>query len=163
VPGRLLAGEYPSGERPEAGEQRIGLMLEAGIDSFLDLTQFGERPEYRSLLPAGVHYLRSAIVDAQIPTDPAQMQAIQGHLRAMMADGHRVYVHCRAGIGRTGLVIGCYLAEQGLDGPGALRELNRLWRQSERSTSWPAVPQTIEQAEFILGWLRHRQAQQVRT
>jgi protein-tyrosine phosphatase len=138
-------------------------MLEAGIDSFLDLTQFGERPEYRSLLPAGVHYLRSAIVDAQIPTDPAQMQAIQGHLRAMMADGHRVYVHCRAGIGRTGLVIGCYLAEQGLDGPGALRELNRLWRQSERSTSWPAVPQTIEQAEFILGWLRHRQAQQVRT
>ena len=163
MPGRLLAGEYPCGEAPEAGGPRIGLMLEAGIDSFLDLTQLGERPEYRSLLPEGVHYLRSAIIDTQVPTSPAQMQAIQGHLRTMLADGRRVYVHCRAGIGRTGMVIGCYLAEQGLDGPDALRELNRLWRQSERSASWPAVPQTIEQAEFILGWFRHRQAPRVRT
>ncbi len=163
VPGRLLAGEYPSGEALEAGGPRIGLMLQAGIDAFLDLTQLGERPEYRSLLPARVHYLRSAIVDTQVPTSPAQMQAIQEHLRTMLAEGRQVYVHCRAGIGRTGMVIGCYLAEQGLDGPQALRELNRLWRQSERSTSWPAVPQTMEQAEFILGWVRHRQAPQVRT
>jgi hypothetical protein len=163
VPGRLLAGEYPCGETPEAAGQRIGLMLQSGIDSFLDLTHPGERPEYRSLLPAGVHYLRSAIIDTQVPTSPAQMQAIQGHLRDMLAGGRQVYVHCRAGIGRTGMVVGCYLAEQGLDGPDALRQLNRLWRQSERSASWPAVPQTIEQAEFILAWDRHRQVPQVRT
>jgi len=158
VPGKLLAGEYPSGELPEATRARIRLLLRAGIDSFLDLTQLGERPEYRSLLPGRVHYLRSAIVDTQVPTDPAQMRAIQVHLRAMLAGGRRVYVHCRAGIGRTGTVIGCYLAEQGLDGPEALRELNRLWRQSERSAGWPAVPQTIEQAEFILSWASQRQA-----
>jgi hypothetical protein len=158
VPGQLLAGEYPCGEAPEATRARIRVMLRAGIDSFLDLTQLGELPEYRLLLPGRVHYLRSAIIDTRIPTDPAQMRAIQGHLRAMLAGGRRVYVHCRAGIGRTGTVIGCYLAEQGLDGPDALRELNRLWRQSARSTSWPAVPQTIEQAEFILGWARHRPA-----
>jgi hypothetical protein len=158
VPGKLLAGEYPSGEQPEATRARIRLLLRAGIDSFLDLTQLGERPEYRSLLPGRVHYLRSAIVDTQVPTDPAQMRAIQVHLRAMLAGGRRVYVHCRAGIGRTGTVIGCYLAEQGLDGPEALRELNRLWRQSERSAGWPAVPQTIEQAEFILSWASRRQA-----
>ena len=156
VPGRLLAGEYPVGEAPEATQARIRLILRAGIDAFVDLTQIGERPEYRSLLPARVHYLRSAIIDTQIPADSAQMRAIQVHLRAMLAGGRRVYVHCRAGIGRTGTVIGCYLAEQGLDGPEALRELNRLWRQSERSTSWPAVPQTMEQAEFILNWARQR-------
>jgi hypothetical protein len=158
VPGQLLAGEYPSGEAAEATRARIRLLLRAGIDSFLDLTQLGERPEYQSLLPRQVHYLRSPIVDTQIPADPAQMRSIQVHLQAMLAAGRRVYVHCRAGIGRTGTVIGCYLAEQGLDGPGALRELNRLWRQSDRSASWPAVPQTIEQAEFILSWARRRQA-----
>jgi len=131
VPGKLLAGEYPCGEVPDALQARLRLMLRAGIDSFVDLTQPGERPEYRWLLPARVHYLRSGIVDTRIPVDPTQMRAIQVHLRAMLAGGRRVYVHCRAGIGRTGTVIGCYLADQGLDGPGALRELNRLWRQCD--------------------------------
>jgi hypothetical protein len=156
VPGSLLAGEYPSGEAPGSTRTRLRQMLRGGINAFVDLTQIGERPEYKSLLPGHVHYLRSAIVDMQIPADMAQMRAIQMHLRAMLASGRRIYVHCRAGIGRTGTVIGCYLAEQGLDGPDALRELNRLWRQSERSASWPAVPQTAEQAEFILRWARQR-------
>ena len=48
------------------------------------------------------------------------MRAIQAHC-ARAGAGRRVYVHCRAGIGRTGTVIGCYLAEQGLDGPAAVR------------------------------------------
>ena len=66
------------------------------------------------------------------------MRAIQTHLQAMLARGRRrSYVHCRAGIGRTGTVIGCYLAEQGLEGAEALRQLNQLWRQSARSASWP--------------------------
>lgn len=158
VPGSLLAGEYPIAEGPEATRQRLRQILRAGIDAFVDLTQLGERPEYKSMLPGHVHYLRSPIIDMQIPTDPAQMRAIQIHLRAMLGSGRRIYVHCRAGIGRTGTVIGCYLAEQGLEGPQALRELNRLWRQCERSASWPAVPQTSEQADYILRWAEARTA-----
>ncbi len=156
LPGRLLAGEYPGGETPESRTRGVRRLLRAGIDAFVDLTQAGELPEYRSLLPARVHYLRSPIVDTQVPEDPAQMRAIQMHLRAMLAGSRRVYVHCRAGIGRTGIVIGCYLAGQGRDGAEALRELNRLWRQSERASSWPEVPQTAEQAAFIVRWARER-------
>ncbi len=51
-------------------------------------------------------------------------------------------------------MIGCYLAEQGLDGAAALQQLNRLWKQE-----WPRVdlaslevPQTHEQAQFIRSW-----------
>jgi protein-tyrosine phosphatase len=103
-----------------------------------------------------VRYLRSPILDTEIPEDPAQMRTIQAHLHSELAAGRRVYVHCRAGIGRTGMVVGCYLAEQGLKGPAALRRLNRLWRQSERSRTWPVVPQTHEQAEFIRQWSRQK-------
>ncbi len=144
VPGSLLAGEFP--------DERLALLLGAGLDAFVDLTEPGERPEYRQWLPPQASYRRFPIADAQVPEDVAQMQDIQRHLHLQLAAGRRLYVHCRAGIGRTGTVIGCYLREQGLDGPEALRELNLLWRQSARSLTWPQVPQTPEQARFILTW-----------
>ena len=125
LPGRLLAGEYPYGQSLAEAQERLRQLLAAGIDAFVDLTQPGELPEYRSLLPSNVQYLRSPISDAQVPADVAQMRAIQSHLQAALAVGRRIYVHCRAGIGRTGTVMGCYLAEQGVDGPDALRATQR--------------------------------------
>ncbi|HEY5019460.1 MAG TPA: ADP-ribosylglycohydrolase family protein [Steroidobacteraceae bacterium] len=157
LPGRLLAGEYPYGQSVAEAQQRLQRLLAAGIDAFVDLTQPGELPEYRSLLPSNVQYLRSPITDAQVPADLAQMRAIQTHLQATLAVGRRVYVHCRAGIGRTGIVMGCFLAEQGVEGAEALQQLNVLWRQSARSVVWPELPQTPEQAVFIVRWPRHRQ------
>jgi protein-tyrosine phosphatase len=157
VPGSLLAGEHPAGDAPPEARQRLKLLVRAGIDAFIDLTQVGERLDYRPLLPGHVHYLRSPIIDTHVPVDPAEMRAIQMHIKAMLAGKRKLYVHCRAGIGRTGTVIGCYLAEQGLDGAEALKQLNRLWRQSARSSSWPKVPQTPEQADYILQWARRRQ------
>jgi ADP-ribosylglycohydrolase len=157
LPGRLLAGEYPYGQSLAEAQERVQQLLAAGIDAFVDLTQPGELPEYRSLLPSNVQYMRSPISDAQVPTDVAQMRAIQSHLQAALAVGRRIYVHCRAGIGRTGTVMGCYLAEQGVDGAEALRQLNVMWRQSARSAAWPELPQTPEQATFIVRWPRHRQ------
>jgi hypothetical protein len=156
LPGSLLAGEYPTGNTDEDTDLRLRSLLAAGIDAFLDLTHEGECPEYRDLLPSNVRYLRSPIADTQVPEDPAQMRLIQAHLQAELAGGRRLYVHCRAGIGRTGTVVGCYLAEQGLKGPAALRRLNRLWRQSKRSRTWSVVPQTLEQAEFIRQWSPRR-------
>ena len=159
VPGRLLAGEHPCDMDDQASAIRLQSLLDAGIDSFLDLTEAGERPDYDRLLPSDVQVLRCAIRDTSVPTDIAQMRSIQAHLHAALAEGRRVYVHCRAGIGRTGTVIGCYLAEQGQEGPQALTALNRLWRQSARSAGWPEVPQTAQQAHFIRQWPQYRRSE----
>ena len=154
LPGTLLAGEYPSGDQPAETQKRLRRLLEAGIDTFIDLTQAGERPEYQTLLPPHVRYLRSGITDTRVPAELRQMRAIQTHLQAALAEGRRVYVHCRAGIGRTGLVVGCFLAEEQGDGKAAIKHLNRLWRQSARAETWRKVPQTPEQADYIRHWPR---------
>jgi ADP-ribosyl-[dinitrogen reductase] hydrolase len=151
-PGLFLAGEHPANPEEPDTEARVRRLLAAGIDAFIDLTEPGERPDYRSLLPGSVEYWRSAIVDASIPDQPAQMLNIQARIRSALDRGRRLYVHCRAGIGRTGMVAGCFLAEQSRNGPVALKELNRLWKQSARSATWLEVPQTTEQANYVLNW-----------
>ena len=152
VPGRVLAGEHPAVSDLADTRDRLARLHEAGIDSFVDLTEKGEMPPYQQLLPKGAHYVRSAIVDTRVPNNVTQTREILAGIRNGIDAGSGIYVHCRAGIGRTGLVIGCLLAEQEANGAAAIKILNRLWRQSERSKTWPTVPQTAEQADYIRHW-----------
>ncbi|MBV8876753.1 MAG: ADP-ribosylglycohydrolase family protein [Gammaproteobacteria bacterium] len=156
APGRLLAGEHPAGPTAEVTRERVSRLLETGIDCFLDLTQPHEIVPYEAALPAGVRYLRHSIPDHGIPHHPAHMGEILDALQRALSEGRVVYLHCRAGIGRTGMVVGCLLAEQGLPGEPALTELNRLWHQSARSGLWPSVPETPEQVEYVRAWQPRR-------
>jgi hypothetical protein len=91
-----------------------------------------------------------------VPTSTAQIRELLSDIRTAIEAKRRLYVHCRAGIGRTGLVVGCYLAEEASDGNAALKQLNLLWAQSERAQSWPKIPQTKEQADYIRRWMKHK-------
>ena len=154
VPSRLLAGEYPGALDEADARLRLSQLHDAGINSFIDLTEDSELPPYRHLLPAHSEYLRSAIVDTCVPNNVSQTRELLAAMSAAVARGRGIYVHCRAGIGRTGLIIGCFLAEQEASGRTALKVLNRLWRQSGRAASWPQLPQTAEQADYIRHWPR---------
>ncbi len=151
-PGRLLAGEYPGatiGESP----QRLRQLLEAGFDSFIDLTAQDELPPYHLEFQGGdVVHRRFAIVDHGIPDSPTTMRDIVAAITADLAAGRRIYLHCRAGIGRTGTAVGCYLISQGLDGAAALEKLQTLWQRCSRARSWPVVPETDEQTRFVREW-----------
>jgi len=160
IPGRLLAGEHPLGFEESSDEaqarRRLGRMGEAGIDCFVDLTEQGEQPEYRHLLPPRTEYRRSAIADMGVPNNVSETLAVLSSIRAALTRERGIYVHCRAGIGRTGLIIGCFLAEEENNGKAAIKRLNRLWRQSARASAWPTVPQTAEQADYIRRWPKLR-------
>jgi ADP-ribosylglycohydrolase len=152
VPGQVLAGEYPG--TPDRAESRLRLarLIDAGVGCFLDLTQPDELPPYHADLPLAIEYLRKPITDHGIPEDPQQMVEILACLRQALSARRVVYLHCRAGIGRTGTVAGCLLVERGLAGKAALAELNRLWQGSARSAQWPVVPETDEQSEYVRSW-----------
>jgi ADP-ribosylglycohydrolase len=153
IEGRLLAGKYPGARTPKETEKRVNAMLAAGFDAFIDLTEAGELPPYDIYLPASVQYVRRPVTDHGVPRDPQVMSQILATLDGMLRQGRQVYVHCRAGIGRTGTVIGCHLIEHGgLTPQGALLRLNQLWQDNSRSATWPDVPETEDQREYILGW-----------
>jgi ADP-ribosylglycohydrolase len=152
IPDRLLAGRYPGGKSPKEAERRVAAMLEAGIDTFIDLTEAGELPPYDIYLPGRVLYVRKPIPDHSVPRAREHMAEIQVAIDRALAAGRRIYVHCRAGIGRTSLAVACHLIEHGLSADAALIRLNELWRENERSQTWPDVPETDEQRDFILGW-----------
>jgi ADP-ribosylglycohydrolase len=150
--GKLLAGEYPGGASPEVTRERLQRLAEAGVGCFIDLTQPGELPPYDSELPHDARYLRFPVADHGVPEQREQMTEILECLRQALRGPRPVYLHCRAGIGRTGMVAGCLLVEQGLTGEAAIAELNRLWQQSERSAQWPRIPETAAQTAYVARW-----------
>ncbi len=157
-PERLLAGEHPFALDRKETERRLAKILGAGINYFVDLTQPGEMTAYDTLLPlqtaAGkpVIYVRKPILDHGIPDERFHMAEILEYLGRALNQGNNVYVHCRAGIGRTGTVVGCHLVERGTPGPVALECLNVLWRASARSPMFPIVPETPDQIDYVRSW-----------
>ena len=151
-PGQLLAGEYPGAPRIDLARKRVERLLDAGINFFVDLTMPDELPPYSPELPMSAEHMRMPIFDHDVPMKPEEMVEILRTIKRALEADKRVYVHCRAGIGRTGTVIGCLLADTGISGDDALYELNRLWQQCARSRSWPAVPETDAQVEYVRRW-----------
>jgi ADP-ribosyl-[dinitrogen reductase] hydrolase len=152
VPGLLLAGEHPGAPTRDKTKDRLKKLLAAGIECFVDLTKPTELQRYDTHLPFYVEYARKSIKDHGVPGSREQMVEILEHVGNAMRAGRPVYVHCRAGIGRTGTVIGCLLVERGLSGDRALDELNQLWQQSRRSKNWAYIPETEAQADYIRHW-----------
>jgi ADP-ribosylglycohydrolase len=99
-----------------------------------------------------VHYFRRPIPDHGIPAAPAHMSEVLERVREALRRARPVYLHCRAGIGRTGMAAGCWLVEAGRSGGEAIEELNHLWQQSARSAQWASVPETDEQSEYVRRW-----------
>jgi hypothetical protein len=158
----LLAGEYPAGAyNPARTNQRLNAFLQAGFDTFIDLTSPGELPPYETILKEEamnyglqIHYQRFAIGDFGLP-GPEHMHAILRALNTASQAGRKIYLHCQGGIGRTGTVVGCYLVQRGLSGEQALGQLAQWWRSVPKSALHPQSPETTAQTEFVRTW--HRQ------
>ena len=157
-PGRLLAGEYPGRYDEELTRKRIDALIEAGFDTFIDLTEANETSPYFDILleqsqayDVKVKHHRFPIVDFGLPT-PAQMKSILDAIERELKAGRKIYLHCWGGIGRTGTTVGCYLVRRGRTGEEALHQLAEWWKRVPKSRYHPHSPETYEQMEFIRNW-----------
>ena len=119
-PHRILAGEFPGHPSPRRAAAKIGLLLDAGIRTFVDLTTPDDRLEpYEAMLSLAASERRLdvrrhniGIPDLGVADDTVYDDLI-ALIRSESARGG-VFVHCWGGVGRTGTVIGCLLAADGL-------------------------------------------------
>lgn len=156
-PGRLLAGEYPCVAHDMTALVRLNALVHAGVRSFINLTETHEGLfPYASLFgqcdEAGdLTHERFGIRDAGVPRSHKHVATILNAIDRRLASGRVVYVHCRGGIGRTGVIVGCWLARHGHPGDQALARLRELWRACPRSAD-VTVPETEDQARYIVEW-----------
>jgi predicted protein tyrosine phosphatase len=160
-PGHLLAGEYPGELDEERTRQRIDALIEADFDMFIDLTKSNETWPYLNILQEEAKlyeveaiHLRFPIGDFGLPT-PQQMNSILDAIDKNLQAGHKIYLHCWGGIGRTGTTVGCYLVRQGKKGEEALDQLSTWWRGVPKSRYHLHSPETLEQMDFIRTWADH--------
>lgn len=165
-PGRLLAGEYPGQFGTELTRKRIDALIQAGFNTFIDLTKPNETVAYiRILLDEAklyhveVKHQRFAIGDLGLPT-PELMRTILDTIDSELQAGQKIYLHCWGGIGRTGTTVGCYLVRRGKTGEEALRQLAEWWRTVPKSRVHQRSPETRDQAEFIRNWKKYENGPQ---
>ena len=149
---RLVAGGYPGHQDLDLVPGRLWALRDAGVTTFVDLTEEGELLPYADVLPDGMTHRRHPIRDVSIPRDPAEMVAILDTIDQARAAGQTVYLHCWGGVGRTGTVVGCYLARHGLPGGIALRTVGRLFQETAKGRAGRVAPETSPQAAYVRRW-----------
>jgi protein-tyrosine phosphatase len=132
--GDWLADEMSNWRR--SGVNTVLSLLTPEEEQDLDLKHEGH--EAKAL---GMRFASLPIPDRQVPNSESEVSAVLDRIDADLLAGKNVVVHCRQGIGRTGLVAACLLVSKGLTPATAVKALS-----DARGAS---VPETTEQRRWI--------------
>ena len=136
--------------RPRSGDwlsdEITGWQL-AGINTVVSLLEFHEVRELELIdepslcASRGIDFLALSIPDRSTPHSLRATLALVDELVKRLRDGEGVGVHCRAGIGRSGLVSACVLLRLGVP-------FNDVFPMLSRARKVP-VPDTTAQVEWV--------------
>jgi protein-tyrosine phosphatase len=144
------SGKLALASRPRGGdwlEEEMANWRRAGIDTVLSLLTPEEeqdldlKSEARETKAQGMKFATLPILDRQVPNSESEMSAALDWIDADLSAGKNVVVHCRQGIGRTGLVAACLLVTKGLTPEAAVKTLS--------AARGIPVPETAEQRRWI--------------
>ena len=129
----LVPGELAGSGRPgllESLDKDIDQLQRFGFTMLVNLTEVAPDP---ALEEAGLHVEHFPIPDMGVPT-PRAMQDFCNRVFEHVERGQKALVHCRAGLGRTGTFLACYLVHGGEEAERAIvsvRLVNPRFIQSQ--------------------------------
>lgn len=127
----------------------LAVIRDWGAVAVLTLMEAAELREYgvahigEAVEQLGMEWHHAAIPDADIPGRAfAKAWPESGlRLRQHLANGRNVVLHCRGGLGRTGMIAACLLAEMGVPPSEAVRRVR---------TARPGAIETAAQKAYVL-------------
>jgi protein-tyrosine phosphatase len=143
-------GKLALAARPRGGDwlkDEMAGWRSAGVDTVLslltepeeaDLDLQGEAVQARS---QGMEYLSFPIEDRQVPRSPSELAKTVEDVERDLSSGKNVVIHCRQGVGRSGLVGACVMIGKGLDAKTAIDRLS--------AGRGVPIPETAEQRHWI--------------
>jgi protein-tyrosine phosphatase len=152
IPGLLYAGACPW-----VHSVRYGLLsdvLRLQIRDFITLREDLNIDEVKSSSLESypdISILQYPIQDFSVP-EAGLLREILDSILDNTASQRPVYISCAKGLGRTGLVIACFLSEfYGITGDQALKQMNELRMQNAFEIDYES-PETQEQINYVLNW-----------
>jgi len=100
----------------------LAALKSAGVTRIMSLTLQPLRGE--DLEKHGITDVHLPMADMTAPSLD-EVQGFVDQLTALVEGGHKVAVHCGAGLGRTGTMVACYLVACGLSADEALRQIRK--------------------------------------
>jgi protein-tyrosine phosphatase len=139
VAARPRGGDWLADEMASWKRQGVGAMLSlltSQEEKDLDLVEEG-----RIARSQGMLFESFPIPDRQVPSSESKLASTLEKASDTLAGGTNLVIHCRQGVGRSGLVAACLLATKGFS-PGAAIDIVSAARGV-------AIPETAEQCEWI--------------
>ncbi len=105
------------------GARTIVTLLEQHELAHLAITRLGEEVQRR-----GMEWLHLPIPDVSTPGPEfeARWPEVSRHLRSRLDEGENILIHCRGGVGRSGMVAARLLAESGVDAEEAIARVRAV-------------------------------------
>ena len=149
-----VAGPWPGklaiAARPRGGdwlEEDIRAWHTSGVTAVMSLLTHEEARELELTSECamatreGMDFYSLPILDRQVPRSPSPVAAILDDLATDLESGKHAVIHCRQGIGRSGMIAACLLVMRGMNPNSAVSEVEHA--------RGLAVPETDEQRRWI--------------